>query len=91
MTAVVGKGRAKGKGAIFVRDPSVAVFRVREGKAELARGVNRVGGEVIWEVVDARPGGEGGIGAPRTHDVEGDLSIGEESVPEVVREVRVGG
>jgi hypothetical protein len=38
LTAVVGKGRAKGKSAIPVRGPSVAVFRVREGKAELARG-----------------------------------------------------
>ena len=71
MTTVVGKGRAKGKGAIPVRGPRFAVV-----KAELARGVNRVGGEVIWEVVDARPGGEGGIGAPRTHDVEGDFGIG---------------
>jgi hypothetical protein len=39
--------------------------------------------------VEARPGREGGIGAPRTHDVQGDFGIGEESVPEVVREVRV--
>jgi hypothetical protein len=40
--------------------------------------------------VEARPGREGGIGAPRTHDVQGDFGIWEESVPEVVREVRVG-
>ncbi len=39
--------------------------------------------------MEARPGREGGIGAPRTHDVQGDFGIGEESVPEVVREVRV--
>ncbi len=32
-----------------------------------------------------------GIGAPRTHDVQGDFGIGEESIPEVVREVRLGG
>ncbi len=76
MTTVVGKGRAKGKSAIPVRGPSVAVVRVGERKAELARGVNRVGGEVVWEVVEARPGGEGGIGAPRAHDVEGDFGIG---------------
>jgi hypothetical protein len=76
LTTVVGKGRAKDKGAIPVRGPSFAVVRVGESEAELARGVNRVGGEVIWEVVDARPGGEGGIGAPRTHDVEGDFGIG---------------
>ncbi len=47
LTAVMGKGWAKGEGAILVRSPSVAVFRVREGKAVLARGVNRVGGEVV--------------------------------------------
>ncbi len=41
--------------------------------------------------MEARPGKEGGIGAPRTHDVQGDFGIGEEPVPEVVREVRVGG
>jgi hypothetical protein len=39
LTAVVGEGWAKSKGAIPVRGPSVAVVRVREGKAELARGV----------------------------------------------------
>ncbi len=47
MTAVVGKGWAKSKGAIPVRDPSVAVFSAGESKTELARGVNRVGGEVV--------------------------------------------
>ncbi len=47
LKAVVGKGWAKSKGAIPVRGPSVAVVRVGEGKAELARGVNRVGGEVV--------------------------------------------
>ncbi len=47
MTAVVGEGWAKSKGAIPVRCPSVAVVRVGEGKAELAREVNGVGGEVV--------------------------------------------
>ena len=41
--------------------------------------------------MEARPGREGGIGAPRTHDVQGDFGIGEESISEVVREVRVCG
>ncbi len=41
--------------------------------------------------MEARPGREGGIGAARMHDVQGDFGIGEESVPEVVREVRVSG
>ncbi len=76
MATVVSKGGAKSKSAIPVRGPSVAVVRVGESKAELARGVKRVGGEAVWEAVEARPGGEGGIGAPRTHDVEGDFGIG---------------
>ncbi len=76
LTTVVVKGGAESKSAIPVRDPSVAVVRVGESKAELARGVNRVGGEVVWEAVEARSGGEGWIGAPRTHDVEGDFGIG---------------
>ncbi len=76
MTTVVGEGGAKSKGVIPVRDPSVAVVRVGESKAELTRGVNRMGGEVVWELVEARPGGEGGIGAPRTHDVKGDFGTG---------------
>ncbi len=51
MAAVVGKGGAKGERAIPVRGPSVAVVGIGEGKAELAGGVNRVGGEVVWETV----------------------------------------
>ncbi len=47
LTAIVGKVWAKSKGAIPVRGPSVTVVRVGEGKAELARRVNRVGGEVV--------------------------------------------
>ena len=67
MTAVVGKGWAKSKGAILVRSPSVV--GTGEGKTELARGVKRVGGEVVWETVEAGPGRECGIGAPGTQDV----------------------
>ena len=40
MAAVVGKGGAKGEGAIPVRGPSVAVVGTGEGKTELAGGVN---------------------------------------------------
>ena len=54
-------------------------------------GMKWVGGEVIGEMVKAGPGREGGIGAPRTHDVQGDFGVGKEPVPEVIREVRVGG
>ncbi len=39
----------------------------------------------------AGPGKEGGIGAPRSHDVEGEFGVGKKVVPKVIREVRVGG
>jgi hypothetical protein len=90
LAAVVGKGWAKGESAIPVRGPSVAVVGTVKGKTELAGGVEGVGGEVVWEVVEARPGRDRGIRAPGTEDVEGDLGKGEESVPEVVGKVRVG-
>ncbi len=51
MAAVIGKGGAKGESTIPVRGPSVAVVGTGEGKAELAGGVNGVGGEVVWETV----------------------------------------
>jgi hypothetical protein len=54
----VGKGWAKGKRAIPVRGPSVPVFGTGEGKTKLARKVDRVGREVIWETVKAGPGRE---------------------------------
>ncbi len=43
LAAVVGKGWTKGKSAIPVRGPSVAVFGTGEGKTELTRRVDRVG------------------------------------------------
>ena len=58
LAAVVGKGWAKGERAIPVRGPSVAVVGTGEGKTELARRVERVGGEVIRETVEARPSRE---------------------------------
>ena len=39
----------------------------------------------------AGPGREGGIGAPRSHDVEGEFGVGKKADPKVIREVRVGG
>ncbi len=92
MAAVVGKGWAKGKSAIPVRGPSVAVVGTVKGKTELAGGVKGMGREVVWEMVYSRPGRDGGIRAPAgTQDVEGDFGKGEETVPEVVRKVRVNG
>ncbi len=70
LTAVVGKGWAKkGKSSIPVRGPSVVMVGTGEGETELARGVNGVGGEVVWVTVKAGPGRECGIGAPGTQDV----------------------
>ncbi len=60
LAAVVDKGWAKDKSAIPVRGSSVAVFGTGEDNTELARRLDRVGGEVIWETVKAGPGkGEG--------------------------------
>ncbi len=82
-------GWAKGKSAIPVRGPSVAVVGTVKGKTELAGGVKGMGREVVWEMVYSRPGRDSGIRAPGTQDVEGDFGKGEETVPEVVRKVRV--
>jgi hypothetical protein len=76
VTTVVGKGGAKIVGAVPVRVPRETVVGAVEGKTKLAGGMNGVGGEVVRETVQTRPGGEGGVGAPRTHDVEGDFGIG---------------
>ena len=51
LAAVVGKGGAKGEGAIPVRGPSVTVVGTGEGKTELAGGMKGVGGEIVWEMV----------------------------------------
>ena len=90
MTVVVGKGWAKSKGAIPVRGPSVAVVGTVKSKTELAGRVKGMGRKVVWEMVKSRPGRDSGIRAPWTQEVEGDFGEGEETVPEVVRKVRVG-
>ncbi len=50
-----------------------------------------MGGEVVREVVKARPGRERRIRAPRTQYIEGKFSMEKEAVPKVIREVGVGG
>ncbi len=50
-----------------------------------------MGGEVKGEMVEARPGRDGEIGVPRAHDIEGEFSVWEKAVPEVIREVGVSG
>jgi hypothetical protein len=58
---------------------------------QLVGGVKGVGGEVKGEMVEARPGRVGGIGALRAHDTEGEFGVWEKAVPEVIREVGVSG
>ncbi len=49
----------------------------------MAGGMKWVGGEVIREVVKARPGREGGIRTQRVEKVKGDFGVGKKAVPEV--------
>ena len=71
VTTVVGKGGAKIVGAVPVRVPRETVVGAVEGKTQLAGGMDGVGVEVVRETVQTRPGGEGGVGAPGSHDVKG--------------------
>ena len=91
MAAVVGNDWAKGESAIPVRGPSVAVVGTVKGKTELAGGVKGMGREVVWEMVESRPGRDSGIRAPWTQDVEGDFGKGEETVPSRGRQESQGG
>ncbi len=50
-----------------------------------------MGGEVVGKMVESRPSRERGIGAARAHEVKGEFGVGEKVVPEVSREVGVGG
>jgi hypothetical protein len=42
-------------------------------------------------VVKAGPGREGGIGTPRSHDVESKFGVGKKAVPQVSGKVGMGG
>ncbi len=48
LAAIVGKGWVKDKSVVPVRVPSETMGGTGEGMTELAREVNRVGGEIIW-------------------------------------------
>ena len=76
VTTVVGKGGAKIVGAVPVRVPRKTVVGAVEGKTKLAGGMDGVGVEVVGETVQTRPGGEGGVGAPRAHNIKGKFSVG---------------
>ena len=91
VTTVVGEGGAKIEGSVPVRVPRETVVGAVEGKTQLAGGMDGVGVEVVRETVQTRPGGEGGVGAPGSHDVKGEFGVGEKAVPEVRGEVGMGG
>ncbi len=91
VTAVVGEGGAKIVGEVPVGVPRKPVVGAVKRETQLAGGVKGVGGEVIGKMVKARPGREGGIRAPRSHDVEGEFGVEKKAVPKVRGEVRVGG
>ena len=76
VTTIVGKGGAKIVGAVPVRVPRETVVGAVEGKTQLAGGMDGVGVEVVGETVQTRPGGEGGVGAPGSHDVKGEFGVG---------------
>ena len=61
-----------------------------EGDDQLARGVNWVGVKVKWGVVYACPGREGGVGGVGAEVVEGEFRDGNELIPFVGGEVRMG-
>ncbi len=75
VTAVVGKGGAKIVGAVPVRVPRKTVVGAVKGKAKLAGGMKRVGGEVVRKMVKTRPGREGRVGAPRAYNVKGKFGV----------------
>ncbi len=51
-----------------------------------------MGGEVVGKMVESRPSRERVVGAPGAqHEVKDEFSVGEKAVPEVSREVGVGG
>jgi hypothetical protein len=50
-----------------------------------------VGGEVVAKMVESRPSRERGVGPPGAHEVKDEFGAEEKAVPEVSREVGVGG
>ena len=89
-TIVQSRGREiKTTGA--VSGPRFSVLGRIVGNNELPGGMDRVGVEVVRETVQTRPGGEGGVGAPGSHGVKGEFSVGKKAVPEISGEVGMGG
>ncbi len=91
VTTVVSEGRAKVVSTVPVWIPRETVVGAVKGKTKLAGVVERVSGEVVGKMVESRPSRERGLGAPGAHEVKGEFGVGEKAVPEVSREVGVGG
>ena len=87
--AVVGEGGAEVKPSLAVGSPRGAVVGGVVGNDELAGRVEGVGGEVDGGAEKTSVGGEGGVGKPGAKMVEGQLSVGEEEIPEARGEVDV--
>ena len=91
VAAVVGEGGAYIEGALAIFGPRFPGFGVVECDDQLARGVDGVGVKVEGKAVNACPGRDGGVGGVGAEVVEGEFGEGDEFVPLVGGEVRVGG
>jgi hypothetical protein len=91
--AIEGRGktsRSKVVSAVPVRVPTEAVVgAVKQNGHSWPGGMKGLGGEVKGEIVEARPGREGGSGALRAHYIKGEFGVWEKAVPEVITEVGV--
>jgi hypothetical protein len=86
-----GRAQVQVVGPVPVCIPRETVVGAVKRKTELTVGIEGVGGEVVGKVMEARPSREGWVGAPRAHDVKGQFGVRKKAVPEVGREVGVGG
>ncbi len=86
VTTVVGEGRAKVVGTVSVWIPRETVVGAVESKTELTGGMDGVGGEVVGKWWRSDQTEREGVGVPRAHNIKG-----IQNVPEVSREVGMGG
>ncbi len=48
-----------------------------KSETKLTGGMEGVGSKVVGKMVEARPSREGGVGAPRAHDIKGQFGVRE--------------